>query len=98
MPGRDFTHDEIVEYASLLYGDNWRNKLAEDLKVTRKQLVLTLAAGDPVPASITVPFLSLIEDYLHRQAETVQKIESRLHEIRGKNSAPKQPPLAHGSA
>lgn len=82
MQAHDLTHDEIVEFAAHLYGDNWRNQLAENLGITRKQLVMTLAAEDAVPPTITVPFLTLIEDYLNRQAEKLNRMEGRVHEIR----------------
>lgn len=91
MQAHDFTHDEIVEFAAQLYGDNWRNGLAENLGITRKQLVITLAAGDPVPTSITVPFRLLIEDHLLKQAENLQKMEARLHEICGVTPNSTQP-------
>ena len=98
MEKSDFTHDEIVEYATNLYGEDWRNKLAENLKITRKQMILTLASGDPIPASITVPFLSLVEAHLKRQAANIEKMERRLHSIRSAEASRTQPKEVRRSA
>ena len=91
MPVNEFERDEIAEYAALLYGPNWRSTLAENLNITRKQLVMTLASDDPVPEYITVPFISLIEKHLYRQTETMRKIENRLQSIRGQRVNHQQP-------
>ncbi len=98
MHAEDFTHEEIVKYATTLYGDDWRTSLAENLNMTRKQLVLTLASGDPVPQSITVPFFSLLEQHLQRQAEVTRKIESRLLEIQATNKTTAQPRVMRRTA
>ncbi len=82
MPLEDFSHEEIVEYATTLYGNDWRTLLAQNLGLTRKQLVLTLASGDPMPESITIPFLSLIEEHLRKQEETTREIKKRIMAIR----------------
>ncbi len=83
MQNSDFTHEEIVMFATRMYGENWRTSLAESLHISRKQLVLTLASGDPVPESITAPFFSLMQTYLKEQREAAVILESRLEEIRG---------------
>ncbi len=95
MPSDDFSHEEIVEYATTFYGNDWRTLLAENLNMTRKQLVLILASGDPVPESITVPFMSLVESHVQAQAEVTRKIEKRLAVIRASKQKNKQPEAEH---
>lgn len=91
MSLEDFTHEEIVEYATLLYGNDWRTSLAENLGLTRKQLVRTLASGDPMPESITIPFMSLVEEHLRKQEERTRKIKKRLITIRTVRHETSQP-------
>jgi len=82
--------EELVNFARLLYGDNWREELPKHLNINRKKLVITLASGDPLPQSIVVPFVSLLEDHLQKQEELSQILQKRIVEIRNGSSGEKQ--------
>jgi len=90
MSSHSLSQDELVEFARLLYGDQWREELSKHLNISRKNLVLTLASGDPVPESIVVPFLSLLEAHLRKQEELSKKLEKRVAELRGGSRGEKQ--------
>lgn len=98
MKQRDLSHDELVEFATLLYGSQWRDALAKHLNISRKQLVLTLAAGDPIPESITLPVVELLEQYLRDQEEMQRKLTDRVAEIRDTANNDKQPRVTRKTA
>ena len=94
----NLSHDELVEFANLIYGSQWRDALAKHLKISRKQLVLTLAAGNPIPEFIALPVIDLMESYLRDQEETQRILSARLAEIRGRTAQTKQPRVSRQSA
>jgi len=71
-----------VEFANLLYGDAWRDTLSKQLNISRKPLVLTLASDDPLPESLTLPLLSLIEEHVLEQEQQRRKMALRVAQIR----------------
>ena len=77
------SQEELVEFARLLYGDQWREELSKRLNISRKKLVLTLASGDPIPEELVNPFLSLLEIHLRKQEELSLKLHKRVAELRG---------------
>ena len=83
MPSNTLSQEELVEFARLLFGDTWREELSNHLNISRKNLVLTLASGDPVSESIVTPVLSLMETHLQKQEELSLKLHKRVAEIRG---------------
>jgi len=83
MQSGDLSHEELISFASLLYGEKWRDELAKNLNISRKQLVLTLAAGDPIPQEISVPMVALLENHLIDRKAEIEMIEARLAQLHG---------------
>lgn len=92
------TRDEVVEFGNLLYGSAWRDILSNQLNISRKQLVLTLASDEPLPESITLPLLSLIEGHVQEQEQQRRKMALRVAEIRQATKKLSQPKAEHKSA
>ena len=88
-PG-NLLHNELIEFAQLLFGGDWRDELAKELKISRKQLVLTLAAGDPVPEEITVPMVALIENHLEKRMSELKELRIRVEAMRDGNTQNQQ--------
>jgi len=88
------SHDELITFAALLFGDDWRNGLSEKLGISRKSLVLTLAAGDPVPDEITHPVVALLDEHVRLRKREIRDIEKRLVQIREKFPDATQPGAA----
>ena len=98
MPSNTLTQEELVEFARIVYGDNWREELSKYLNVSRKNLVLTLASGDPVPEEIVSPVLALMETHLQKQEALSKKLHKRVAEIRGTSAGEKQPRVVRRNA
>lgn len=98
MQPNTLTREEVVEFANLLYGDAWRDTLSKRLNISRKQLVLTLASDDPLPESITLPLLSLIEEHVQDQELQRRKMAARVAEIRRASERSSQPQVMRKSA
>ncbi len=98
MPSKTLSQEELVEFARLLYGDQWREEVSKHLNISRKNLVVTLASGDPVPETIVTPFLTLMETHLQKQEELSLKMHKRVAEIRGASMDDKQPRVARRTA
>ncbi len=98
MQSDTLTQEELVEFARLLYGDQWREELSKRLNISRKKLVLTLASGDPVPEYIVNPFVSLMELHLRKQEELSLKLHKRVAELRGASIASAQSKVVRRTA
>lgn len=98
MQSNTLSQDELVEFARLLYGNEWREELSKHLNISRKKLVLTLASGDPVPETIVTPFLSLMESHLRKQEALSQKLQTRVMEIRSSSMGAAQSKEARRTA
>lgn len=98
MQSNTLSPEELVEFARLLYGDQWREELSKHLNISRKKLVLTLASGEPVPEDMVSPFLKLMEEHLRKQEELSTKMQRRVSEIRSGSEGVKQPRVARRTA
>ena len=98
MHSNTLSQEEFVELARLLYGDQWREDLSKHLNISRKNLVLTLASGEPIPESIVSSFLSLMDDHLRKQEELTMRLQKRIAEIRDGSNDGKQPMVARRTA
>lgn len=72
----DFEHDDLKMVATYLFGDQWRESVAEALETDRRSLVREIASGKPIRQEIWVTLSEIVETKLDTiSREHVSKLE-----------------------
>ncbi len=82
----EISADEFVEYATFLFGAEWRNELPAKLGISRKSLVLSLASGEQISGNMTLSMLRLLENRLEEMKHEQALLADRINDLRGNPS------------
>jgi len=74
--------DEFVELAKQVYGDDWRNKISEQLGIKRKSLVLMLGTNVLLSTKASRLLLSALERKLSENVTEIQNIQKRITHLK----------------
>ena len=80
--------NDVIEFATLLYGGAWRQELAKTLGTTRRNLDLWLSAETPLPASVVVGVVNQMNTHLAKQRREHADLELRIMKLRGQIASP----------
>jgi len=87
MVPAEISADEFVEYATFLFGGEWRNELPAKLGISRKTLVLSLASGEQISENMTLSILRLLENRLEEMEREQASLKKRIKALRGNSSS-----------
>ena len=91
MVAQKISADEFVEYATFLFGGEWRSVLPAKLGVPRKTLVMSLASGEQIQENMTLSILQLLEQKLEEMDQEQAMLKKRIRALRKESNATQAP-------
>ena len=76
QPGMGTT--ELRELARFVFGDRWRERLAGEMGLERRDLVLELAEPGPVRPALAARTMDLAEDAIARNEDEHRQLRARI--------------------
>ncbi len=80
--------NDVVEFATLLYGASWRDQLARKLGTTRGNLDHWMAAPSPLPNSIMLGLANQMKIHLDAQRRELEETDLRVTKLRRQIATP----------
>lgn len=87
-PNDQKNRNEVIEFATILYGASWREQLAKTLGTTRHNLDHWMSAPSPLPASIVLGVVNQMKMHVERQRKEQEELDLRLTKLRRQISTP----------
>ena len=79
---RAMTRDELVEFATFLYGPKWQSPLAKELGIERRLFVRDLASDAPVTENTARIILGLLDARIAEIQQEQADLQSRLDQLK----------------
>ncbi len=82
--------DAAIEFGSILFGTNWRSRLADKVGMPKRILDDHFASERPLPQSVSMCILRLMQEHLdekNREAQTLASQIATLREAAAKNAS-----------
>ena len=76
------TPDEVIDFATKLYGLKWQEPLAAAVGFERASLVRLLASGGRLPMKLSTSVLSLMEQWGERQQAELDKFSDYVRRLK----------------
>jgi len=74
--------DAAIEFGSILFGANWRVKLAEKAGMPKRILDDHIASDGPLPQSVSLCILRLMQDHLDERNRESQMLAAQIATLR----------------
>ena len=87
MASTNVSVKEFMEMATLVYGENWRILLSDELGLRSETLVLALGDSGPVARDLSTPLLKLVEEKLDAMGPGVASTNERVRFLLGDQCA-----------
>ena len=87
-PSDHKTRNDVIEFATILYGAAWREQLAQSLGTTRRNLDHWMSAPNPLPASIVLGVVNLMKTRIETQRREQEELDLRVTKLRREIATP----------
>jgi len=95
-PSDQKDRNDVIEFATLLYGASWRDQLASKLGTTRGNLDHWMAAPSPLPTSLMLGLVNQMKTHLEAQRRALEETDLRVNKLRRKIATPIRRAGEHG--
>ena len=80
--------NDIIEFATILYGAGWREQLAKTLGTPRRNLDRWLTASAPLPSSIVLGIVNQMRTHLEAQRRAQDELDRRVTHLHRQIATP----------
>ncbi len=87
-PNDQKNRNDVIEFATILYGASWREQLAKTLGTTRRNLDHWMAAPSPLPTSIVLGVVNQMKLHVEEQRRQQEELDLRATKLRRQIATP----------
>ena len=87
-PNDQKNRNDVIEFATILYGASWREKLARTLGTTRRNLDHWMASQNPLPESIMLGIVNQMKAHVASQRHDIEEMDLRVTNMRRQIKTP----------
>jgi len=80
-PHEQKVRNDVIEFATLLFGAGWREQLAMKLGTCHRNLDHWMRANQPIPPAIVLGVLNLMRTHVTEQRREQDEIDARLKQL-----------------
>ncbi len=80
-PHEQKIRNDVIEFATLLFGTGWREQLATKLGTCHRNLDHWMRADQPIPPAIVLGVINLMKTHMNDQRREQAELDKRLKEL-----------------